>query len=111
MGDFYGLDGEPITMEQWGGLYENDENDSRRIGLTEFPGGVWISTVHLGIDHQFGDGPPLIFETMVFGPEEGYAQELDMERYSTKEQAAEGHQRMVTKWTGWTPGDPEPEED
>lgn len=26
----------------------------------------WISTVFLGIDHSFGQGPPLVFETMVF---------------------------------------------
>lgn len=26
----------------------------------------WISTVFLGLDHQWLDGPPLLFETMTF---------------------------------------------
>lgn len=30
-------------------------------------GSVRVSTVFLGVDHQYGDGPPLIFETMIFG--------------------------------------------
>ena len=30
-------------------------------------GNVRISTVFLGLDHAFGDGPPMLFETMVFG--------------------------------------------
>ena len=28
-----------------------------------------ISTVFLGLDHNLGDGPPLLFETLVFGGE------------------------------------------
>lgn len=54
---------------------------------------IWISTVWLGLDHNWGDGPPLIFETMVF--REGKGDE--MERYTTVEQAREGHQAMVEK--------------
>ena len=30
-------------------------------------GNVEVSTVFLGINHRFGEGPPLLFETMVFG--------------------------------------------
>ena len=48
------------------------------------------------LDHP-GDGPPLIFETMVFQAE-GF-DEQDMERYSTLEDAIAGHKRMVKKWT------------
>jgi len=29
--------------------------------------GIDVSTVFLGLDHQFGEGKPLLFETMVFG--------------------------------------------
>ncbi|SPA03543.1 protein of unknown function (plasmid) [Cupriavidus taiwanensis] len=29
-------------------------------------GEFYISTVFLGLDHQWADGPPLIFETMVY---------------------------------------------
>jgi len=52
---------------------------------------VRVSTVFLGLDHGFGHGPPLLFETMVFvnGSSEGMA------RYATWDEAVEGHQRMV----------------
>src|ERR1035437_632572 len=32
-------------------------------------GKVNISTIFLHIDHRFGDGSPLLFETMIFGGE------------------------------------------
>ena len=54
---------------------------------------VTVSTVWLGMDHSFGDGPPLIFETMVFGGE--LDQECD--RYTTEEQAQQGHAAMVAR--------------
>lgn len=30
-------------------------------------GSSWVSTVFLYFDHQYGNGPPMLFETMVFG--------------------------------------------
>jgi len=57
-----------------------------------------VSTVFLGIDHNWGGGPPLIFETMIFnqGPEsERPWHEEYQERYSTWEQAEAGHARAV----------------
>jgi hypothetical protein len=36
-------------------------------------------------------GPPLIFETMVFGG----SKDGEMDRYSTKEEAEKGHEAMV----------------
>ena len=41
--------------------------DNRVVAKTEH-GGITVSTVFLGIDHNLGSyGPPLLFETMVFG--------------------------------------------
>jgi hypothetical protein len=54
-----------------------------------------VSTIWLGIDHNFGsvDGKkPIIFETMVFEPPS--AHDLHMERYSNEEEAIEGHEKM-----------------
>lgn len=52
-----------------------------------------VSTVWLGLDHRFtGEGPPIIFETMIFGP--GPLDETTR-RYATEQQALEGHQQMV----------------
>lgn len=53
-----------------------------------------VSTVWLGVNHGLMlDGPPMIFETMVFG--DG-SQDLDIRRYATEAQARSGHVEMVT---------------
>ncbi len=89
--DRYILDGttpveEPDLMK-WARWFEFDQH--RRIAETTYLDSR-ISTVFLGIDHSFGAGPPLLFETMVFGGP------LDMkqERYSTWDQALAGHKAM-----------------
>jgi hypothetical protein len=56
-------------------------------------GDVEVSTIFLGIDHSFGSGPPLLFETMVFGGE----LDDEQERYSTEAQALAGHAAMVAR--------------
>lgn len=57
-------------------------------------GGTRISTVFLGIDHNFSfDGDPILFETMVFGGE------LDQEqkRCCTWEEAEMMHEKMCDR--------------
>lgn len=51
-----------------------------------------ISTVWLGLCHRYGDGPPIVFETMVFHPE---GHDTYCERYTTWQQAEEGHKRAI----------------
>lgn len=53
-----------------------------------------VSTVFIGIDHNFGaSGPPLLFETMVFdGPLDG-----EQDRYATKAEALAGHAVMLAR--------------
>ena len=60
-----------------------------RVALTKI-GPVEISTVFLAINHGFSsDSVPLVFETMIFGGKfSGYC-----ERYSTWQDAEEGHKR------------------
>jgi len=53
---------------------------------------VLVSTVFLGLDHNWGDGPPLIFETMVFGDT---THDQYQRRYSTESQALDGHAETV----------------
>jgi hypothetical protein len=66
------------------------DNQKRIVGKTKV-GEAEVSTVLLVIDHNFGEGPPLIFETMVFGgPHDEW-----MERYSTEAEAKAGHDRVV----------------
>lgn len=73
------------SLMKWGRWLEAQWN--RRVDDTILPNGYRVSTIFLGLDHSFGEGPPLIFESMTFP---GY----DQERYSTWEQAAAGHLAM-----------------
>ena len=69
------------------------EGADKKVALTRSIGDVEISTVFIGLDHSFGKGPPLIFETMVFGgPLDG-----EQDRYSTWEEAEAGHEKMVER--------------
>jgi hypothetical protein len=48
---------------------------NRRVGRT-MVGKSEVSTVFLGLDHSFGRGAPVLWETMVFGgPHGGYQQQ------------------------------------
>src|SRR6266550_2292491 len=66
MSDHYILDGHqavPVDLMTWAHWFEKAE----RHVANEMIGDVRISTVFLGLDHRYGDdGPPLLFETMVF---------------------------------------------
>jgi hypothetical protein len=66
------------------------EYENRKVALTEV-GAYRVSTVFLVIDHGWGSKVPLLFETMVFGGDT----EFEMARYSTWEQAMQGHEAMV----------------
>jgi hypothetical protein len=50
-------------LMEWARWYEKAD---RHVGKTTV-GRTYISTVFLGLDHGWGDGVPVIFETMVFG--------------------------------------------
>lgn len=45
------------------------ERARRRVALTQV-GPCTVSTVFLGLDHNYFGGPPLLFETMVFVPDD-----------------------------------------
>lgn len=74
---------EPDLMK-WGAFFEQSHS---RILQQDSANGIKVSTVFLGLDHSFADGPPLLWETMIFGGEHDQYQE----RYSTRAQAIEGH--------------------
>ena len=90
MSRYYNEAGQPITQAE--GLELFGAFNNARVVASDKRDDVHVSTVHLVIDHSFGDGPPLIFETMIFGGEHDQYQE----RYSTREQAEEGHRRALT---------------
>lgn len=89
----YVLDGRecvPATMTEWCAWFE-DAGEKRRVGHTLFFGEISISTICLGMDHSFGDGPPLLFETIIFGwREHGW-----QDRCSTYREAELMHRHAV----------------
>lgn len=74
-----------ITWARW---YEAAD---RRVALDRI-GDTKVSTVFLSMDHNFGlDGPPVLWETMIFGGKHDQYQE----RYTSREDALRGHAAAV----------------
>ena len=96
MGDYYDKEGHPLELMEWAALLERRDPDYKRIDLTILTDGAEISTVWLGLNHRFSEGPPLIFETMVFS--QGKDNDGDTDRYSTLAEAQAGHLAMVAKY-------------
>jgi hypothetical protein len=85
-------------LYEWGRFMEN--MDRRRVAQDLDEGNeaketrVRVSTVFLGLDHRhFGKGPPILWETMVFGG----VLDHEMQRYTSKEDALRGHQEMCRR--------------
>ena len=133
MSNCYRMDGTPYNdVMDWARDHERMLRDRTAfIGDTH----IWpyrISTVWLGLDHNHSpNGPPLIFETMVFRratwrtwlkwwkvrhsssslvrslgqlwrvPGAWDWSDLAQERYSTREAAIAGHDQMVERWRPW----------
>jgi hypothetical protein len=93
----YRRDGTPYPEGEQG-LFEwaRDLENLRIVRQETLPNGYWVSTVWMGIDHRFGEGPPLIFETMVTNPSGEW--EDYQERYSTENDAILGHMRTVEEY-------------
>jgi hypothetical protein len=90
MPDYYDRSGNNISEEEWQRRYENSLY--RLVDSTEV-GDYLVSTVWLGLNHNWNpDGPPLVYETMVFGgsTEPQY-------RWTTEEEAKKNHRSIVAQ--------------
>ena len=100
---YYNRSGERISLRQWAALIEGDP-EYKIVRQTNLRNGWRVSTVWLGLDHSFSfsDEPvvPIIFETMIFTKGEPESPDEYQVRYSTEEQAIEGHERAVAYATG-----------
>lgn len=97
---FYDIHGAPISRDRWVQLFDME---NRRLGYTRIWGDlvIEVSTVWLGLDHRYSqNGPPLIFETMIFGGD----QDGETARYSTQEDAIRGHNEIVSELLAKMPG-------
>ncbi len=94
---YYNKEGKKISMEEWARLFEDFEY--KIISQITLSNGKRVSTVWLGLDHSFGDGTPLIFETMVFSKKGDCSSEEHCERYATLKEAEAGHERIVKEFS------------
>jgi hypothetical protein len=110
---WYRRDGTPYP-EGIPGIIEASKDlkpENQRVAFDKLDNGVEVSTVWLGLDHNWVEGRrPLIFETMLFVPQykrtviNGKVWESDKEsigeqwRYATEEEAIRGHKMLVKKW-------------
>jgi len=92
MADKYLLDGNtPVKcgdLLEWAAAFETTDVHV----ADKYISGIRVSTVFLGIDHNFlPGGSPLLFETMIFGGEH----DQELWRYATREEALKGHSEAV----------------
>jgi hypothetical protein len=101
-------DGGPIdeqVLRAWAAEWGSTD---RRVAFDVVAPGIEVSTVFLGVDHNYFGGPPLLFETMVFDDYGGG----DCRRWPTWAGAVNGHRqlvveltkRTVSQWAGARPG-------
>lgn len=103
--------GEPVSDDQGARSLASDRV-VKQEDTVDSAGRHWfVSTIFLGIDHSFDSaGPPLLFETMVFGykaPSKlGNPKGIDgndrySNRYSTEEEALAGHETALALVHEW----------
>ena len=108
---YYDRSGQPMSLARWMASMEKDP-ESKIVAHNWFVHDgsiVLVSTVWLGMDHNFfsDSGPPIVFETMVFG----LADDEYQERYATEEAALAGHDRALALVRDWLPSCREVSED
>jgi hypothetical protein len=86
---------QPIPVRDvlaWARWFETAE---RTVAKTQISAAITVSTVFLGLNHHWGSGAPLLFETMVFGLDEDDPLADYQERYRTWHEAEQGHEAVV----------------
>lgn len=80
-----------LKWAMWMEYSHRSEGKDNRIVKQDHIGNVEVSTVFLGLDHSFGSGPPVLWETMIFcGEHDGWQR-----RYCKRNQALIGHAKAV----------------
>lgn len=85
-------DNNPIPATFFGMVANDARRTNRHVGDTRI-NGCRVSTVFLGIDHNHDEGPPILFETMLFTRRRNSWGKLDQRqaRYCTWKEAERGH--------------------
>jgi len=110
----YILDDERQPVEcglmRWARWMQDEQRSKGIVGSTKTEL-YRVSTVFLGLDHGWGRGPPVLFETMVFDKQRSIVEWHDVlvsihksvdeddffHRYSTWDEAEAGHKTLVRR--------------
>lgn len=96
MADHYILDENkrPVkisNLAEWSAWMDTTE---KRVVAQDRVGESFVSTVFLGVDHDFSIiGNPILFETIIFGGK----LDGELERYHTYEEAKQGHAEILAR--------------
>jgi hypothetical protein len=98
--DYYDREGMPMAMMDWARTFE--DMSYRRVKVSVVNNLVVVSTVWLGLNHRWGPGPPLIFETMTFPVDKAKVSSFSempelFGRYSSEGMAEAGHDAIVER--------------
>jgi len=80
-------------LEKWARWLEGPSREMCR--LRDQVGPLHVSTVFLGLDHSFSDGPPLLWEMKVFSDDSQSGQEHKCQRFTTMQDAHAFHRGYV----------------
>ncbi|MFZ1529012.1 MAG: hypothetical protein WAT19_09695 [Ferruginibacter sp.] len=93
-----------VTMEEYRNWHDNiPEEVQTGIGFTlarDEEGDKCVSTVYLGMDHSFGSGPPILWETMIFCDGEN---DQACERSRNRKEALQTHKLFCEIHLGRSP--------
>lgn len=95
---YFDRKGNPMSMMEWDDKvrdydYKIIKQDKVKIVSKDKVDEYLVSTIWLGLNHAHFESHKLIFETMIF--KVNSSRDVYMERYSTEEQAIEGHSYAV----------------
>jgi hypothetical protein len=88
------IENDPMKWAAWFGSAD------RTVDRTEVDT-FTVSTVFLGIDHSFGSGLPVLFETMVFSDYDEVEIPDTTRRYRTWSEAEQGHAEVIQLVEDW----------
>ena len=88
--EFYILKGKEVynaSHQEWSEYFNSHDRVVKQTKIDK----ITISTVFIGVDHNFDSyGPPSVFETMTFNAGEEY-----WSLYATWDKAIDGHNKIV----------------
>jgi len=82
---------------EWGRWFQDADRIVKRDDLKCGENAILVSTVFLGLDHGWGEGKPILFETMVFLNGKQWNTGAFFDRYNGYDEAVKGHLEILKK--------------